>query len=92
MIYFALGTAYTESGENQKAREAVKSLLKIDPNFSSGTFTQGMPFSDLAIHAQKGIGIERCEDAEVAGSGEDDEFPLSSSGVAGIYANTTFHK
>jgi hypothetical protein len=35
------------------ARDAVKSNLKIDPKFSTQVYTQGMPFSDPAMHARR---------------------------------------
>jgi hypothetical protein len=50
---------YAELGQDCKARDAVKSLLKIDPNFSSKAYTQGMPFSDPAMHARRESALKK---------------------------------
>jgi hypothetical protein len=50
---------YAELGQDCKARDAVKSLLKIDPNFSTKAYTQGMPFSDPAMHARRESALKK---------------------------------
>jgi TolB-like protein/Tfp pilus assembly protein PilF len=57
--YFILAMTHAELGDKQKARDAVKSLLKIDPNFSSMAYTQGMPFSDPAMHARRESALKK---------------------------------
>jgi hypothetical protein len=46
-------------GQDQKARDAVESVLKIDPQFSSQAFTQGLPFSDPAIQARRELALKK---------------------------------
>jgi TolB-like protein/Tfp pilus assembly protein PilF len=57
--YFVLAMIYAELGQDRKARDAVKSLLKIDPNFSSQAYTQGVPFSDPVIHARRESALKK---------------------------------
>jgi hypothetical protein len=37
----------------------VAALILIDPQFSSGAFTQGMPFSDPAIEARRKSALKK---------------------------------
>ena len=59
VTYFALAMIYAESGQIQKAQDAVKSLLLIDPNFSSRALMQGMPFSDPTIAARRESALKK---------------------------------
>jgi adenylate cyclase len=59
VTYFALAMIYAESGQIQLAHDAVAALILIDPQFSSGAFTQGMPFSDPAIEARRKSALKK---------------------------------
>jgi hypothetical protein len=59
VIYFVLAMIHAESGQDQKARDAVKSLIKIDPKFSSQAYTQGMPFSDPALQTRRELALKK---------------------------------
>jgi TolB-like protein/Tfp pilus assembly protein PilF len=57
--YFVLAMIHVESGEDQKARDAVQSLLLIDPNFSSRAVLEGMPFRDPVIEARREAALKK---------------------------------
>lgn len=59
VIYLVLAMVHAEMGQDQKARDAVESILRIDPKFSSQAFTQGMPFSDPAIQTRRELALEK---------------------------------
>jgi len=59
VIYFVLAMIHAESGQDQKARDAVKSILEIDPKFSSHAYTQGMPFSDPALQTRRELALKK---------------------------------
>jgi hypothetical protein len=59
MNYFVLAMIHAEWGEDQKARDAVQSLLLIDPNFSSRAFVKGMPFRDPVIEARRDAALKK---------------------------------
>ncbi len=59
VTYFAMAMVYAESGQIQKAQDALKSLLLIDPNFSRRAFMQGMPFSDPTIAARRESALKK---------------------------------
>jgi TolB-like protein/Tfp pilus assembly protein PilF len=57
--YLVLAIIHAEKGENLQARDAVKSILRIDPNFSSQAFTWSLPFSDPAIQARRELALKK---------------------------------
>ena len=57
--YLVLAMIHAESDEDQKARDAVQSLLLIDPNFSSRAFLKGMPFRDPVIEARREAALKK---------------------------------
>jgi tetratricopeptide (TPR) repeat protein len=59
VIYFVLAMIHAESGQDQKARDAVRSILKIDPKFSSHAYTQGIPFSDPALQKRRELALKK---------------------------------
>jgi tetratricopeptide (TPR) repeat protein len=59
VIYFVLAMVHAELGQDHKARDAVEAILKIDPKFSSQAFTQGLPFSDPAMHARRESALKK---------------------------------
>jgi adenylate cyclase len=59
VIYFVLAMIHAESGQDQKAHDAVRSLLKIDHKFSSLAYTQGMPFSDPALQTRRELALKK---------------------------------
>jgi TolB-like protein/Tfp pilus assembly protein PilF len=59
VIYFVLAMIHAESGQEEKARDAVKTLLKIDPMFSSQAYTQGMPFRDPVLQTRRELALKK---------------------------------
>ena len=43
----------------KKARDAVESILAIDPRFSSEAFSQGLPFSDPDMQARRELALKK---------------------------------
>lgn len=57
--YLVLAMIRVEMGQDRKARDAVESILRIDPMFSRQAITQGLPFSDPAIQARRDLALKK---------------------------------
>ena len=57
--HFVLAMIHAEMGQDQKARDAVEEVFRIDPKFSSQVFTQSLPFSDPEIQARRDRAIKK---------------------------------
>lgn len=57
--YLVLAMLHAETGQQNKARDAVESILRIDPNFSGKTFTESLPFSDPLIQARRDAALKK---------------------------------
>ena len=57
--YLVLIMIYSETGQGEKSGDAVQSIIRIDPKFSSRAFTQGMPFSDPVIQQRRDMAFKK---------------------------------
>lgn len=53
LCYFSQAMIFGETGDETRARQAVRKLLAIDPGFSSAAYIEGMPFSDPKIEFRR---------------------------------------
>ena len=53
LSYLSLALIRAETGRDRDAREAVDSLLAIDPKFSRRAYCTGLPFRDPQLEARR---------------------------------------
>ncbi len=56
--YLVLAMVHAEAGREPDARQAVESVLRIDPNFSAQTYMRGLPYRDPALQERRRAALQ----------------------------------
>jgi TolB-like protein len=56
--YLVLAMVHAEAGREPDARQAVESVLRIDPHFSAQTYMHGLPYRDPALQERRRAALQ----------------------------------
>ena len=57
--HLVLAMVHAEAGREPEARQAVESVLRIDPNFSAHTYMAGLPYRDPALQERRRAALKK---------------------------------